>query len=107
MGILGELVLQAHRTRRGTKGSMAKLKQKPSGRLSQAGSSPPSGHKTVPIEDLPTVPSKRDFCAHIWQYLHYVEDEMCTKIYNKVHWRDSLLRKKGEQIKTMMRAMED
>jgi hypothetical protein len=50
--------------------------------------------------------SKRDFLAHIHQYLHYVEDIMCTFKYKGVGWKESTLRQKGEQIKEMIRAIE-
>lgn len=46
---------------------------------------------------------KRDFCAHIWQYIHYVEDGMCVSKNYDV----TVLRKKTQQIKQLLQDLED
>jgi len=51
----------------------------------------------------PFKPTKRDFLAHVYQYVHYVEDVLCTR----THWPESTVRKKGIQLKQMMQDMED
>jgi len=51
----------------------------------------------------PTKVTKRDFLAHVYQYVHYVEDVLCTR----THWPESTVRQKGIQLKQMMQDMEE
>ena len=62
------------------------------------------GAKEKELAHAPTSkPSKRDFLAHVYQYVHYVEYVLCTR----THWPESTVRKKGIQLKQMMQDMED
>ena len=46
--------------------------------------------------------SKRDFCAHVWQFVHYVEDFMTSKIdYHK-----PTCKMKCEQVKKLLSQLE-
>jgi hypothetical protein len=47
--------------------------------------------------------SRRDFYAHVLQYIHYVEDTLMShKALTPAEWSNSVLRNKGVQIKEMM-----
>ena len=50
--------------------------------------------------------TKRDFLAHVWQFLHYVDDVMCDKVYNKIAYKQSTLYKKGQQIRQFIHDIE-
>jgi hypothetical protein len=49
--------------------------------------------------------SKRDFFAHIYQYLDYVEGLVRVKA-GVAAWKNSTIRQKGEQIKGYMTDMK-
>lgn len=47
--------------------------------------------------------SKREFCAHVWQFVHYVEDFMTSKTaYHK-----PTCKMKCEQVKKLLHQLEE
>ncbi len=49
-------------------------------------------------------PSKHDVLAHVWQYVHYVEDFIITT--PRKNFDMSVLREKNKQVKRMLKAAE-
>lgn len=48
-------------------------------------------------------PSKREVCAHVWQFVHYVEDFMS----NSKNYHKPTCRIKCAQVKALLTALED